>query len=63
MFAIVAIIFVINPFAGVFAFIGWIIWRIIKGAFKTPKRNNRCADEDIYDKWDEFDWWQDNQGL
>ena len=37
----------------------WLVIKIICSLFKSKHKHSSS----IEDKWDEFDWWQDNQGL
>ena len=39
-----------------------VLWLVIKIA-RSVLHSKQESSQSIEDKWDEFDWWQDNQGL
>ncbi len=64
---VVGILTFINPIlgaVGVFACVGFHILKSILFGDKNDKKDERKKQDDApHTEYDEFDWWQDNQGL
>ena len=48
----------ITPVFAVIAVL-WLVIKIVRSLSGSKQENSQS----IEDKWDEYDWWQDNQGL